>query len=334
MAGCEWSAFCGESAVVLATRVRRPELESLGPRLMVLAGDAGPSGQGSAGLLAELTQAQSLVLRDYECLPWSDLVADRGTEIVAGWLRFLDGVPLPGLALPDGEGEAAGISYRIRGSGPPLVLMPLDLAPAQWEPLIAGLVPRYSTITLGGPLVGVVALLESRGRSISLSHSPSNGSGPWRVRLLIGCGAECRNVSTRRAVRSLNPALAAAMCWRWCGRNFMNNLFCWLVTCRPGTSALVAVVEKPIWSGARAAARRRRPMPTSLVGLAEGGASPTVGFSPNWPSVRAAGSAIRAVAEDRLRLPPAPALRHRHKQWSAREGYPIDPALLSRCSGN
>ena len=153
------------SLTLVSPRVRRPELESLGPRLMVLAGDAGPSGQGSARLLAELTQAQSLVLRDYECLPWSDLVADRGTEIVAGWLRFLDGLPLPALALPDGEGEAAGISYRIRGSGPPLVLMPLDLAPAQWEPLIAELVPRYSTITLGGPLVGAVALLESRGRS-------------------------------------------------------------------------------------------------------------------------------------------------------------------------
>jgi hypothetical protein len=58
------------------------------------------------------------------------------------------------------------------------------------------------------------------------------------------------------------------------------------VTCRPGTSALVVVVEKPIWP-AHAAARRRRPMPTSPVGLAEGGASPTVG-QPNRPSVRVA----------------------------------------------
>ena len=153
------------SLTLVSPRVRRPELESLGPRLMVLAGDTGPSGQGSAKLLAELTQAQSLVLRDYECVPWSDLVADRRTEIAAGWLRFLDGLPLPALALSDSEGETSGISYRIRGSGPPLVLMPLDLAPAQWEPLIAELAPSYSTITLGGPLVGVIALLESRGRS-------------------------------------------------------------------------------------------------------------------------------------------------------------------------
>src|SRR5580765_128306 len=37
----------------------------------------------------------------------------------------------------------------------------------------------------------------------------------------------------------------------------MNNLCCWLVTCRPGNSVLVTVVEKPIWP-AHAAARGRR----------------------------------------------------------------------------
>jgi hypothetical protein len=41
-----------------------------------------------------------------------------------------------GVSLPEGEGEVAGITYRVRGSGPPLVLMPLDLTPSQWEPLI------------------------------------------------------------------------------------------------------------------------------------------------------------------------------------------------------
>ena len=66
----------------------------------------------------------------------------------------------------------------------------------------------------------------------------------------------------------------------------MNNLFCWLVTCRPGTSALVVVVEKPIWP-AHAAARRRRTMPTSPVGLTYGRASPTFGQS-NRPSDRVA----------------------------------------------
>jgi hypothetical protein len=34
------------------------------------------------------------------------------------------------VALPQGEGEVAGISYRIRGVGPPLVLLPLFLTPS------------------------------------------------------------------------------------------------------------------------------------------------------------------------------------------------------------
>jgi len=66
----------------------------------------------------------------------------------------------------------------------------------------------------------------------------------------------------------------------------MNNLFCWLVTCRPGNSALVMVVEKPIWP-AHAAARRRRQMPTSSVRLTYGRDNQTIGQS-NRPSVRVA----------------------------------------------
>src|SRR5205823_12518218 len=101
----------------------------------------------------------------YECLPWSDVIAERGAEIASALLDFLDAHPLPPVSLQQGEGEAAGITYRIRGKGPPLVLMPLDLAPSQWEPVIPQLSARYCTIALGGPLVGAVSLLEGRGRS-------------------------------------------------------------------------------------------------------------------------------------------------------------------------
>jgi len=57
------------------------------------------------------------------------MMADRAGEVVPALLRFLDAHPVPPASLPEGEGEAGGITYRIRGSGPPLVLMPLDLAP-------------------------------------------------------------------------------------------------------------------------------------------------------------------------------------------------------------
>ncbi len=72
---------------------------------------------------------------------------------------------LPAAGLPEQEGEVAGISFRVRGAGPPLVLLPLDLSPGQWEPLIPALSARYCTITLGGALLGSVASLEERGRS-------------------------------------------------------------------------------------------------------------------------------------------------------------------------
>jgi SAM-dependent methyltransferase len=41
----------------------------------------------------------------------------------------------------------------------------LMLAPAQWEPLLPTLTAHCCTITLGGPRLGVVGLLEARGRS-------------------------------------------------------------------------------------------------------------------------------------------------------------------------
>jgi hypothetical protein len=49
------------------------------------------------------------------------------------------------------EGEVAGITYWVRGSGPPVVLMPLDLTPSQWEQLIEPPSARYCTIRPGGP---------------------------------------------------------------------------------------------------------------------------------------------------------------------------------------
>src|SRR5947208_17061904 len=49
------------SLTLVSPRLRRPELEALGSRLMLIAGDAGPSARGPASLLAELLQAQSLV---------------------------------------------------------------------------------------------------------------------------------------------------------------------------------------------------------------------------------------------------------------------------------
>jgi ubiquinone/menaquinone biosynthesis C-methylase UbiE len=169
------------------------ELGAVASRLLVLAGDQGTSGEGATKLLADFPSAASHFLRGYDWQPWSDVIADRSAEIGSAILDFLDRHPVPTLGLSDGEGETAGITYRVRGTGPPLVLMPLSLAPSQWEPLIAVLGARYCTISLDGPLLGVVGLLEARGRSnyLALVRSVLDviGIKPGEVVLEIGGGS-------------------------------------------------------------------------------------------------------------------------------------------------
>jgi SAM-dependent methyltransferase len=147
---------------VLDTRT----LALMGERLLVVTGDRGPGARRVRAGLAELPKATAVVLDDYAGLTWSDIAAERGDSIAAEMQQFLahrDALPLVGP--PEQEGEIAGISYRVRGAGAPLVLLPLDLSPGQWEPLIPALAARYCTITLGGALLGSVASLEERGRS-------------------------------------------------------------------------------------------------------------------------------------------------------------------------
>jgi ubiquinone/menaquinone biosynthesis C-methylase UbiE len=143
-------------------------IRGLASRLLAVAGDRGPTAEGAVKLLADLPGAASHKLRGFECHPWSDVIAEYGDEIGAAMQGFLEHYPAPTVSLPEREGEVAEISYRIRGVGPPLALMPLDLAPSQWEPLISTLGSRYCTITLGGPLLGAVGILEARGRSTYL----------------------------------------------------------------------------------------------------------------------------------------------------------------------
>ena len=141
-------------------------LAGLASRMLVVAGDQGPHARGAAELMTRLPNVSAHILRGYEWWPWTDVITDRGAEIGAAMLDCLDRHPLPAIRLSEAEGEVAWISYRIRGTGPPLVLMPLSLAPSQWDSLIATLSARYCTLSLGGPLLGVVGnVLEERGRS-------------------------------------------------------------------------------------------------------------------------------------------------------------------------
>ena len=158
------------SLTLLCPVVLDPQsLAPLAERLLVVTGDRGPGSDRARAGLSELPQAAVAVLEDYVGHTWADIATERGDSIRAAMQAFVarSGLPpvQPATAAPDQEGEIAGIAFRVRGTGPPLVLLPLDLSPGQWEPLIPALSASYCTITLGGALFGSVASLEERGRS-------------------------------------------------------------------------------------------------------------------------------------------------------------------------
>jgi SAM-dependent methyltransferase len=145
------------------------ELAAIGSRLLVVAGDQVGTGDGAVRLLASLPGVVVHSLRGYEAQPWADVAADRGAELTTALFSFLDRHAATPMARTEATGEVAGITYQIRGAGPPLLLMPLMLAPSQWEPVVPALAAKFCTISLGGPRLGVVGLLEARGRSAYLT---------------------------------------------------------------------------------------------------------------------------------------------------------------------
>jgi predicted nicotinamide N-methyase len=177
----------------------------LAARTLVITGDRGAAAERVATALQSVEHTASVRLADYEALMWSDLAADRGAEIATAmhdFLQSVDGRPVPEtMRLPESEGEAAGISYRIRGAGPPLLLMPLELAPSQWAPLLPPLAQHYSIIELGGAYLGTVALLEARGRSIIRTLLDLAQIHPGEKVLDVGCGSgvAIREVARRSA---------------------------------------------------------------------------------------------------------------------------------------
>lgn len=169
---------------------------SLGSRIAVLHGDQGPMGLEARRMLGAEPGVPRVVLSDYFHAIWSDVAADRTDEVVR---RMLDFLSSPGSEasvrdpLSERAGEVAGITYRIRGAGPPLVLLPLGLAPSQWEPLLPRLSERFSTVTLRGPKVGFAAFLESRattGMYADLLRALIGDARlePGEVVLDVGCG--------------------------------------------------------------------------------------------------------------------------------------------------
>ena len=192
-------------------------LEALSSRLLVIHGDRGPMGAPAGHVGQRLQHAMEVTLDGYFAAVWSDIAADRADEVVAALLNFLAAqdqqTGLVPANLPEGDGEVAGISYRIRGAGPPLVLLPLGLALSQWEPLLPLLSERYCTITLGGAHLGFVAILENRGTSrgyqaIFRTLVDEINLAPGERILDVGCGTGVLDRWLARRTAGANPITA------------------------------------------------------------------------------------------------------------------------------
>jgi SAM-dependent methyltransferase len=184
-------------------------LRPVSSRLLLVTGDQGQPAQEVHRAATGLPGARLINLRDYFSPLWADVIADRGTEVGATMMKFLSDIdPQHTMqeAPLEAEGEIADLSYSIRGSGPPLVLLPLGLAPSQWEPLIALLSERYCTISVTGPALGMVAFLEARAQGyLRIVRSLVNEAGlrPGQSVLEVGCGS---GVILRWLARYVNGA--------------------------------------------------------------------------------------------------------------------------------
>jgi ubiquinone/menaquinone biosynthesis C-methylase UbiE len=149
------------------------EPDILGPlasRLLVISGDQGQPAERARRVVMSLPAATLHALQGYVSpTPYADLAVERTTEIGTAITDFLAHIDqrmgTRTAALSESDGEVEGIAYHVQGSGSPLVLLPLSVAPSQWEPLLPQLTREHCTITLSGPALGMVASLEGRGHT-------------------------------------------------------------------------------------------------------------------------------------------------------------------------
>ena len=158
--------------------------------------------------LAAIPGVQEKILAGYAHVPWSDIAADRTDELKACITQFAartaEREPVPASQLAETEGEVAGLRFRIMGSGPPLVLLPLGLAPTQWDALVPRLAESFCVIDVGGRYLGAVAALEERGSTWGYRHmlagvldEMSLDSGGSVLEIGSGSGIVCRWLAER-----------------------------------------------------------------------------------------------------------------------------------------
>lgn len=184
------------SGIVLCvpTRLDPAAFAAVSDRLLMICGEAGLTADVTARARARLDGSRRAVLTSYDAPGWADVVADRTDEIVRQMSDFLGALPADVPDTPVREGSHAGITFRMEGTGPALMLLPFFLAPSQWAPAIERLARQFTVITLGGAHLGGVATLEDRARAPTYQAMFKTvidlmAPKPGEAILDVGCGA-------------------------------------------------------------------------------------------------------------------------------------------------
>jgi ubiquinone/menaquinone biosynthesis C-methylase UbiE len=163
-------------------------------RMLLVAGEYGPTWEVASRALARLPEARRIMLEGYDAQGWADTAKNCTGELVAAMTGFLAGraadAPKAGIT----EGEHAGITYSIEGSGPALILMPFFLAASQWAPARPALAQHFTVITVGGRHIGGMAMLEDRAsapsyRAMFRGLVDAMAPRPGELILDVGCGS-------------------------------------------------------------------------------------------------------------------------------------------------
>lgn len=167
---------------------------AVGDRVLMICGERGLTVDATAHAKERLPGARRIVLAGYDAPGWADVVADRTDDIAGEMIGFLDTLKATPPVSTSREGTHAGVSYRIEGSGPALVLLPFFLAPSQWAPAIPSLAQKFTVVTLGGKYLGGVAVLEDRARTPTYQAMFRTlidlmAPAPGETILDVGCGA-------------------------------------------------------------------------------------------------------------------------------------------------
>ena len=150
-----------------ASRFPLDALSSITERLLVLSGDAGLAGEAMQHARPHVSGSEIVEFSDYAAAIWTDMAADHADRIARTMLEFLARQnhtrPATRLAGAERQGAAGGITFKITGEGPAVLLFPAMIAPSQWNPIVDRLARNFAVVRLGGPHLGAVAIFEHRG---------------------------------------------------------------------------------------------------------------------------------------------------------------------------